>query len=230
MVTRPAPQAGQTCAALHGKGFLTLRSPALVIEPETPADIDLTNVGAVLVTSQNAIGPAFQALATLPVAVVGPATGQRVRELGVEPAIAGQGSVLDLLSGLKRIMLPSRRVLLHLRGTHVAEDIRPHLVARGLELREAIVYRARAITSLDRPVIDALSDRAISAALFYSARSAQVWRSAVPEDLVPNLGEVFAIGISHRVATVLDTHEWASVMVASAPSEESMFDCLEATI
>lgn len=227
LVTRPISQALKTIKALSDRDYDGMASPALVIQPLPLPSIDLRNIGAVLITSSNAVPSIDPRIERLPIAAVGAATGQAIRDYGIVPKLEGDGSVRDLLSAIPDIMLPDCPELLHLRGAEVSHDLRPLLCALDIRLIDAIAYRANEARFLASDVLDAISQRMVYAALFYSARSARLWREIFPCALTGCLRSINAVCISEDVAATLNGRDWRNISISVRPNETAMFDCLD---
>jgi uroporphyrinogen III methyltransferase/synthase len=151
VVTRPASQAGALVRALEALGAHVQAVPLVEIEQlDDPAALDavgkrLDDYDWVVFTSANgvqAFGERLGAGAGVPrVAVVGPATADAVRALGVEPSVVGHGAGVDLVPELGE--LEGARVLL-LQAEIAGPEVATALRGRGAAVDAVAAYRTLA--------------------------------------------------------------------------------------
>lgn len=216
LVARPEPEASETCAALEAHGYRALAAPTLIIErvgQATPADLDGAD-GAIF-TSPAA---ARAAVADLPEGAgrervaycVGDKTASLIAPLGFE-ARSADGDAGDLLALIRDA---GARRLVFFRGEDVSRDLASPLAEAGVDLRERVLYRAAQATSAPDAVVAALRDGAVAAALFFSARSFDVFLRL--SDGI-SLKNVCAICLSDRIAAHAPEGAFHAVRVADRP-------------
>jgi uroporphyrinogen-III synthase len=148
VVTRPATQSQGLAAGLEALGALVESVPLVEIAPvEDASALDaagaaLSGYDWIVFTSANGVR-AFGERLTVPerpprVAVVGPATAEAARELGVEPAFVGRGAAESLAEKLElangaRVLLPQA----DLAGPELAAALRE----RGAVVDAITAYR-----------------------------------------------------------------------------------------
>lgn len=110
VVTRPRAQAQPLVERLEEQGHEVVECPLIEIEP-TEGPVDVEGYDWVIVTSPNGAAELVRRArgALPPVAAVGPATAEALRELGVEPAFVPTASSQDGL--LAEFPQPAGRVL-----------------------------------------------------------------------------------------------------------------------
>ena len=148
VVTRPDPQSQGLVAGLEALGAVVASVPLVAIAPvDDPAALDAA-AGAlpiydwVVFTSANgvrAFGERLTARERPPrVGVVGPATADAARELGVEPAFVGRGAAESLAEGLE--LADGARVLL-LQADLAGPELATALRERGAAADVLTAYR-----------------------------------------------------------------------------------------
>lgn len=151
VVTRPEDRARALADALDRLGATVASIPLVEIAPvEDVAALDaagaaLSRYDWVVFTSVNgvrAFGARLGASGTSPpVAVVGPATGEAVGELGVEPAYVGQGAAEEIAAGID--LRDGARVLL-LQADIAGPELASALRGRGASVDAITAYRTLA--------------------------------------------------------------------------------------
>lgn len=160
VVTRPRPQAPGLVQRLEALGAKPILYPTISIEPvedTKPLDEAIGRLVAgeydrVIFTSVNGVAIFWQRLEALghdvfvfndvAVAAIGPATGEALRERGVEPDFIPDEYVAEAVAaGLgdvwgQRILLP--------RAAIARPTLREHLAARGANVEEVPTYRTLA--------------------------------------------------------------------------------------
>jgi uroporphyrinogen-III synthase len=182
LVTRPEPDAKRQAERLMQLGHETLLTPLLRIEflPSVPLELD--GVGALIVTSRNALraleahpqrGEAVQR----PLYAVGDATAELARELGFSDITTGPGTGEALG---KLIQERSKcATLLHLSGETVAFDLKAALETEGFDVRQPILYRAMAATALPPEAVAAIEDGTLDGVILMSPRTGATFADLV---------------------------------------------------
>ncbi|MFT3968671.1 MAG: uroporphyrinogen-III synthase, partial [Sphingobium sp.] len=136
LVLRPEPGAARTAEALRDAGFTPISYPLYAIEPIAWTPPDPAQVGAVLVTSANALrhgGPGLARYADRPLFAVGEATAEAARQAGFRSVTAGDG---DIATTIPLLVRAGHGPVLHLGGTEL-RDYDP----QGLSIIRLPVYR-----------------------------------------------------------------------------------------
>ncbi len=188
LVTRPEPDNEVTAAALRAKGFEVLLSPMLRFEPVAfEVDPD-ARVGAVVVTSANALralagNPVRESLLKLPVFAVGEHTAEAARQANFQNVIAAGGDAAALrdlmVKSVRAKTLTKAATVLYLAGADLSRDLAGELGDRGFDVVTATSYRMASVANLSREVCDAFAAHRIAAVLHYSRRSARAFLEAV---------------------------------------------------
>jgi uroporphyrinogen III methyltransferase/synthase len=188
VVTRSAEQAPALTGPLEALGATVIGMPVISIEPPASwvaADeaIDrLDSYDWIVLTSANGVdaldqrmhlhGLRIADLAGSNVAVIGPATAERLRELGVEPALIPPRSRAEGLSDALRAASPKGGRVLIARAQEAREVLPEELRGAGFVVDVATVYSvATASPPLD--ILDSFDSGDIDAVLFASGGTAR---------------------------------------------------------
>lgn len=231
LVTRPRPDADDTAAALIARGHAPVIAPLLDVIFEPGADIDLTEVQAILVTSAN--GARALAAATsrrdLPVFAVGAASAGAARQCGFAQTESAGGDVGALAGLVTARLVPQNGRLLHVAGTVTAGDLSGTLAVVGFDVRRAVLYRAEPVPYLPDDIKKHLKECTLDAALFYSPRTAAQFVELVAAGgLTECCKRVVALALSEAVARNLDALEFSDTKIAETPDQESLLKALDA--
>ena len=225
LVVRAAEDARRTAARLQSLGREAIVSPVLEIRRTNQALPEM-DFDAVIATSAHAFQlPASDALARLPVFVVGNRTAEAAHGAGFRSPAFVASDAPDLAQYLASRLRPGTR-LLYLAG----RDRKPALervLAAGNELCVVETYAADAASALREEARAALRAHDVGAALHYSRRSAAVFCDIVAQEkLGAAAAAVRHIAISADAAAPL-LSAGCRVEIAGAPDEDSMFRILE---
>ncbi len=230
LVTRPRADAEALATALAARGHAAIVEPLIEIEP-TDAALSLDGVQGLLATSANGV----RALARvtprrdLPLWAVGEATARAARDAGFAAVEAAGGDVGALAELVARRVDPRAGELVHAAGTHVAGDLAGSLESRGYRVRRAVLYEARAATSLSPALVADLRGAGLDAALFFSPRTASVFVTLLRgAGLGKACARVAGFALSAAVARELEAVPWRSLHVADRPDEGSLLGALDA--
>lgn len=171
VVTRPRPQAPELIRRLEALGAETIPFPTIRIEPmEQPELLDAAierlvrgEYDHVIFTSVNGVAVFWERLEALgydvfvfhsvQVAAIGPATGEALRERGVEPDFIPEEYVAEAVAvGLGHVW--GQRILLP-RAAIARPTLREQLAARGAQVDEVPTYRTLP-AQLDKATLQAL--------------------------------------------------------------------------
>jgi uroporphyrinogen-III synthase len=121
--------------------------------------------------------------------------------------------------------------VLHLAGTEVRPGLEEGLRAAGLPYRRVAAYRAVPGERLGEATRAALVERRLGAALFFSPRTAAVWRrQAEAAGMGGSLRYVLAACMSDAVAAELRGLALAGLRVAARPEQAALLRCLDGPV
>lgn len=227
LVTRPEPDASREAAALAARGHEAVIAPLLVIEFAEDAPLDFAGVQALIVTSRNAL----RAIASrrelaearkLPLFAVGEATARAARDVGFADVTTGPGTAEELAELIAATLEPKHGPLLHLAGEALAFDLKSPLEAKGFNLRQPVLYRARPAEQLPAQALGLLKSGKLDGAILLSPRTARTFALLIDKHGVITQGRrLVCYCLSQAVAEVLSVLGF-EVRVAARPREEEV--------
>ncbi len=223
MVTRPEPGASETARRLRALHHDPIIAPLLHIRPLALAPFG--EVGAVLVTSGNAVPLLPASLRAVPLLAVGHATADRARSAGFTEVASADGDAAALAALTRRACPPGAALLFATargQGVPLAAALRAH----GFAVHRRAVYAARPATRMPPAATRALRDGCLAAALFLSADTARAFVRLLPPPLHPALAAVDALAIGQPAADALCVLPWRRVRVSAKPTQDSLLALL----
>lgn len=221
LVTRSAPAAARTAAAVAARGFRPVIAPLLGVrtgQVEVPAGIQ-----AVLVASANAL----PALATggPRLLAVGDATANEARAAGHADVLSASGDAEALVRLACRVCDPAGGPLLLASGVGQGEGMAAALVAAGFGVLRRDAYAAEPAAVLPEAAAAAI-EAGLHAALFLSAEAARAFVRLLPAALAPRLGATAALAIGAPTAQALHGLPWRRLGVARRPTLHEVLSLL----
>ncbi len=213
LVTRPADRDDPYMALVRELGGEPVSYPLYKIEP-LKTDVDLAGIMALVFTSAHgAVSFAAQSSQRdLPVYAVGPQTADAARTAGFADTAYANGTAADLV----RLIPDGIGPVLYGRGAEISYPVADTLAARGISVKEVILYKTVPIEPLP-PVPPA------DIVLFFSARTAQAFADMIVKQRVSdNLRQTKALCIGAGMVEFLRDLPWASVRVAEQPDRAGM--------
>lgn len=223
MVTRPEPGASETAERLRALCHEPVVAPLLHISPLTLAPFG--EVGAVLVTSGNAVASLPASLHSTPILAVGNATASRARAAGFARVVSADGDAAAL-AAVTRQSLPPGTALLFAAGRGQGAALAAALRAHSYVVYRRAVYAARPASRMPPAALQALRDGSLAAALFMSAETARAFVRLLPLALHPALAAVDALAIGPPAADALCVLPWRRVRVSAKPTQDSLLALL----
>ncbi|WP_259781145.1 uroporphyrinogen-III synthase [Aestuariispira ectoiniformans] len=229
LITRPEQDAAPLASRVAYLGGDPVLCPLLTIR-YLDAEIDLKGVQGLLFTSANGVR-AFARLCeerSLPVYAVGNATATEAEKEGFQDIKAAAGDVHALARLVADNCSPGNGEFFHAAGSKLAGDLSGLLGASGFVTRRATLYEADKATNLPDNAAGILRSGQQAIALFYSPRTARAFvELAEQAGLDSNLGSVTALCLSHAVAEKISSYQWAKVVVADKPEQDSLLGQLQ---
>lgn len=225
LVTRPRQDAAGIARALAERGHEALIEPLLQVVFLSGAAVPLDGAQGILATSANGVRALAAATPRrdLVVWAVGEATGRTARREGFPDVRVAGGDVTALAALVAAHADPAAGALVHAAGSVLAGDLAGLLAARGFETRRTVLYEARPAESLSSATTQALVDRDLGAALFFSPRTGGTFATLLRHARLGGVLEtVHAVCLSAAVAGRLDGLAWAGLHVAERPEQESL--------
>ncbi len=218
LVTRPEPGATATAARLIALGHEPILAPCLEIV-HTAWRLD-AEPAALIITSAQAIPALPSALHNTPVFCVGDATAAKLRAAGFTRVESASGDAEALFHLITARHLPGLHVMAvgQRHGLALANRLR----AAGISVLRRTVYKANPLKIFSEAARNALANRKIGAALFYSADSARAFLRLRP----PHTETITAYALSPAVAQPLHILPWREIHVAVSPTEADLLSLM----
>lgn len=228
LLTRPLEDALPLKSRLEAAGCAVTLAPLMTIEYRT-APVHLDGVQALLFTSANGVR-AFARLSArrdLPAYTVGRATAAEAERAGFIAIHISGGDAAALAEDAVLGLNPGGGPLLHIAGSVTRGDLAGRLAAAGFDYRKLELYSAEPVSHLPPEARDGLAAGNFDAALFYSPRTARLFRSRVAEaGLEEDLSGVDAYALSPAVADALSGLPWRRILTAGRPEEAALFSLM----
>jgi len=227
LITRPEPGASETARRVQALGLTPLLCPVLVIR-QMPATLPpALRIGAVLVTSGNAIPALPAAYRPVPLFAVGNATAERARHAGFTQVISADGDATALALQVRQQLNPAAGALLLASGRHNGKPLATGLRQAGYRVLRRVVYAATPVPALAPDASSALHRGKVRAALFFSAETARHFVTlARTPPLQASLRQVDAVAIGQAARVALEALPWHRVRVAARPTQDEMLALL----
>ena len=229
LLTRPPKDSAQLANKLSEHHISSLIEPLLdIIYPEAPTP-DLNGVQGILVTSANGIRAFAKRSERRDPSIwaVGPASAEEARQLGFTSVYHGSGDVAALADLVHEHCNPHDGALLHVAGTRLAGDLAGSLSEAGYDYRRVVLYEARAATALSTAAQLELRNGLVTGVAMFSPRTAETFvRLLESADLGHATKHLTAFCLSAAVAEKVSTLDWAAVVVADTPHEESLISAV----
>lgn len=239
LITRPRPDAETLAARLQASGYQPLVVPLLEIHcpADVPEQIESTLDGlidGILITSRHALSPlaSLPSSQDFPLYVVGPATKAAARELGFTNIHCPEPNYPPGAEGLLQYIgdhtHSTEGKWLYLRGQNIRHDLVPALQDSGFIAEAIIAYEAKPATSCPSSLRQALAENRLSAATFFSARTAAIFRQLVErEGLTGFCNNLHALTLSKEVTEALQPLPFAAFHSPEQPDTDHLLALLE---
>ncbi len=226
-MTRPEPGARETADRLNAMGFTPVLAPAMRIRAK-PANLpDPTRLGAVLVTSGQAVPALPVSYRGITLFAVGDATAARARQCGFTHVISAGGDSTDLTATVGGAIAPGATLLLA-TGQGLGRGVAASLRAAGFAVIRRSVYARTAVRRLPFAALRALRSGSLRAALFFSADSASGFIALIEAAaLHETVANADAVAISQPAAVALERLPWRRILVAARPNQDAMLALLK---
>lgn len=226
LVTRPMPDAEETAARLAALDLEAAILPLLVHETLQTGLPDPGGFAALALTSANALRAleerdALTPYLDLPVFAVGDRTAAAADARGFSRVSSASGTFADLVRLLAEAGLDGP--VFHPAARDQAGDLGRSLAPHGVMVIATPVYAMQPVERMPEETLDALRSGAISAALFYSRRTAAVFAGLCGDRLPAAARDRLGVlCLSETVAEPLLNAHFVRVGLADHPSEEAM--------
>lgn len=229
LVTRPAPDDEETAIELQALGFTPVKDPVLRIEPREWLSPDWEKIDGIIISSKNALaGFAGHAMPKhKPYFVVGERTALALRKMGLIHVTGTVERSDDIPALINLQHKPGEGRFVHLTAPHTHNAFYDVLRAEGFSIEPTVIYEAVAATALQAQTIAAIKNGTVNVALFYSARSAEIFvELASKAGISKKLQQIRAVCLSEAVADSCQRNLWQRVDVAKRPTQKHLLECL----
>lgn len=223
LVTRPEPGASETARRLLALNRIPVLAPLLRIRALGLAPP--RGIGAILVTSGNAIASLPASLHGTPLLAVGNATAHRAQAAGFARVVSADGDAAAL-AALTRQVCPPGTALLFATARRQGAPLAAALRVQGFVVHRRAVYAANRVARMPPAAMQALQDGSLAAAMFLSADTARAFVHLLPSQLLSVLAGIDALAIGEPAAEVLRVLPWRRVLVSAKPTQDSILALL----
>jgi uroporphyrinogen-III synthase len=208
-------------------GLIPIRAPVLEIVG-TPLRLPSPGqVGAILVTSGNALAALSPGYHEISMFAVGDATAERARTAGFRRVASAAGDAEALAKLIAQSRPPSAGSLLLATGRGQGKLLAGALRQAGFAVVRRVVYAAEPVRRLPDTVTAALRAGDIDAAMFFSPETASHFvRLLRRADLARAVSGSEAVAISRRSGMALEALPWRRIRIAAKPNQDEMLALL----
>lgn len=220
LITRPEEDATRIAEILKSRGHEPVIAPLLKTHFHDGPEVPLAGVQAILATSANGVRALARRTARrdAPLFAVGPQTEDEARAHGFTSVRNANGDSKTLAAATRNWASPEKGVLLHVKGAEADGTLATLLKAQGFEVRTLVLYDVADIGLADEARAQ-LANHEIDAALFFSARSARIFKEAAAGFPFES---VIAICISAATADALSPLVFREIRVAEKPNQDAL--------
>jgi uroporphyrinogen-III synthase len=221
LITRPKEDAMKIAALLKARGHEGIVAPLLKPNFHDGPDVPLDGVQAILATSANGVRALVRRTRRrdVPLFAVGPQTEEEARAAGFQNVRNAEGDSRTLAAATATWASPGDGSLLHVKSAEVDGTLATLLKAQGFDVRGAVLYDVAAVPELPQEARDMLVEKKVDAALFFSARSSQIFKEAAAG---LSLETVIAVCISESTAAALSPLSFREIRVAEKPNQDAL--------
>ncbi len=234
LITRPKATATRLADLLQKYDYDPIIEPLLIIKPTKAIVPAFEQMNAIMITSQNVFAALeyhrdnITNLLRLPCFCVGPRTAETAKLFGFHQVTHTDSDGIELANHIHENLPSSQNQLLHISGEHTSTQAFKQLEERGYQVRTWAIYKAEAVDSLTPTLQQNLHDQKITAILFFSPRTAELFVSLIAQyTLQACCSTITAIGLSNAVANALRPLSWHQIVVAESPTEAAMIASLQ---
>jgi uroporphyrinogen-III synthase/outer membrane murein-binding lipoprotein Lpp len=221
LITRPEDEAEQLAHEIEQMGYRPLLMPLLQIEEIEFTLPALDDYQALIFTSPRAIRAVQNKITTrdMPIFTVGSKTAQAAKTAGYETIHNADGDVAALTQLINGTINDPSRPLLYLSAEHISNP----LEIAGYKIDRLITYRAEPVTDIPVHIQESLSEKKINTALFFSARTAEIFTKTIEQNnYTPLIKAIKSLSLSDSVVKSLSSLPWQDVQIATRPTQAAM--------
>jgi uroporphyrinogen-III synthase len=226
LITRPIDDGEETARQLSLRGHESLIAPLMTVRFHDGPEVMLDDVQAILATSANGVRALARRTQRRDVAVfaVGPQTAMEAQRLGFSDVKSADGDAQALALAATGWAEPGNGTLFHAVGEGHDGKLAERL--SGFRLRQEILYAVSPVEKMPQEAAIALGERRLDAALFYSPRSAAIFRDCMLREALP-VENLLAACISIAAAAALQPLVLKDVRVAAKPNQTALLKLID---
>jgi uroporphyrinogen-III synthase len=220
LITRPEEDATRIADILKSRGHEPVIAPLLRTNFHDGPEVSLDGVQAILATSANGVRALVRRTPRrdVPLFAVGPQTEEEAHGYGFASLRNANGDSKALAAATREWASPGDGTLLHVKGAEADGTLATLLKAQNFDVRTLVLYDVADI-GLSDATRTQLANGEIDAALFFSARSARIFRDRAAALALQN---VIAICISAATADALSPLTFREIRVAEKPNQDAL--------
>mgnify|MGYP001212322690 CR=1 FL=1 len=156
---------------------------------------------------------------------VGDGTANEAKNQGFSSVKSASGDVVALTKLVNKFVKPENGLLYHIRGSHVAGNLKQQLISHGYKYRSDILYRVTEAERFSQHTITSFYARKIGAVLLYSPRTAKIFCKLIKaESIGGKLDSVVAFCLSESVAENISMFVWKKIIISDKPNQSSLLE------
>jgi uroporphyrinogen-III synthase len=226
LITRPLEDGEETLRHLASRGHQGVIAPLLALRFLDGPEVILEDVQAVLATSANGVRALARRTPRRDVALfaVGPQTAGEAQRLGFESVKNANGDAAALALATAGWADTAKGALLHVAGE--GNDAKLAGLLPGFRVRQEILYAVSPVEKMPEAAADGLRNGQFDAALFYSPRSAAVFRDCVLRESL-SVDSLLAVCISAAAGAALAPLAFGDIRIAVQPNQSALLALLD---
>lgn len=235
LITRSLPEASQLMGAFTAWGYECLVEPMSTLElmrEHIPPLVESVKQKpqALIFTSRNAVLAVKHVpeLFSIPVLCVGDTTAAFAKENGFRQVSSANGNVHDLEQLVQRSCTPGKGRLLYLTGAHIAGHLQENLAKEGFSMERHVLYDTHPVAGFSVKTQEALRQRQVAIALFYSPRTAAIFeQQVIAQELKPYISSVALFCLSRAIAGAFSHLKWREIHYPPVPNTKSLLEIVQ---
>ena len=230
LLTRPYNQSIEMKRQLEEMGCRVSIEPVLKISQLSFDNKHIKASNVLILTSYNAskiVANIKKLDKEIRIFAVGKKTAEPFLKAGFKNVSWAAGDAESLLSLVTDKVGKDIKSIFYVSGKHVTKNLANILNERGYKVRRVIVYNATPVKAMSKTTKNMIKRGDIDYIAFMSYRTAFYFNVLVRKyNMQLYLNRIKAITLSPKVARGLQENHWKSIDVATAPSNEALFEHL----
>lgn len=222
LVTRPV-SISSAFSTKVGQLYNIIDCPLLRIEPIFSKYDNMDEYEGLVFTSKNAaLYFNYNMDMNVKIFAIGNSTAEELSKKGYNNIIIGSSNALALGKIIVN-NIRNKAKLLHIRGDHIAGDLKGYLSDSDILLEPLIIYKSIQIDFLDQSLINIIKDQQLDFITLYSPRAGEAFKNLVRKyKLDQYMKNIKCLCLSEMVLNSVKEIEWNSSYISKNCNEESM--------